>query len=158
MSESSLATYLKNHLSGSAAELELAQRAASSFAGTPEGAFLAEYIQQIEEDRSAMGELLRGTGSRDDTLKKIGRWAMERVVVSRLSDFTGNVTEFSRLVLIEGAVIGCLGRQRLWEVLEKANKHQAVTFDFPSLRKKAEEHERRLQQMLLSLAERAFQE
>jgi len=51
MPESLLATYLKNHLAGSAAELELAKRAASSFTDSPEASFLLNYVREIEEQQ-----------------------------------------------------------------------------------------------------------
>jgi hypothetical protein len=151
----SFASYLNNHLSGAAAELELARRAASSFRGSPEERFFREYLGQLEEDRELMRQLLRASGHQDG-LQRFGRWAMEAVVVTRMADAA--TAGLSRLLQVEGALIGAFGRQKLWEVLERGLSTPPGELDFPALRERAERQSAHLERLLRMLAATSFTE
>jgi hypothetical protein len=54
-----LGTYLNDHLAGSRAALELFKQLKSANAGTPRGQVFADLLQEIEQDQTALRELLK---------------------------------------------------------------------------------------------------
>ena len=55
----SLAIYLNDHLAGSAAGRDLAEKIRSKNSGTPLGSFMDDLVHQIEEDRDTLADLIR---------------------------------------------------------------------------------------------------
>ncbi len=53
-----LSVYLHDHLAGSSFAVELLEKLASEFAGTPSGDIARELLEQVQIDRSTLEQLI----------------------------------------------------------------------------------------------------
>src|SRR6266540_6942323 len=113
-----LSTYLNDHLAGSTAGLELAKRSASSNAGAPYGDFLAGLVKEIDEDRATLMDLMERLGVGKDRLKVSLGWAAEKVGRLKLNDQLIGYSPLSRLIELEGLLLGVSGKRALWMALQ----------------------------------------
>jgi hypothetical protein len=135
-----LATYLNDHLAGATAGRELARRSAASNRSSPLGQYLAGLAQEIDEDRDAllklMGELQIGT----DRIKVLGGWVAEKLGRLKPNGRLLSYSPLSRLLEIEGLMLGVRGKLALWEVLQTIQLTQPAlaATDLASLAQRAE--------------------
>jgi hypothetical protein len=143
-----LATYLNDHLAGATAGRELARRAASNNHGSPLGQFLSVLAQEVDEDRDAllalMGELQIGT----DRVKVLGGWAAEKLARLKPNGRLLSYSPLSRLLEIEGLLLGVRGKLALWQALEVIQPHEPglATTDLAALAQRAERQLSELEQ------------
>ena len=112
-----LAIYLNDHLAGSTAGLELARRARSSNAGTPVGDFLARLVVEIEEDRDALERIMESLDVGPDRVKVAAAWASEKAGRLKLNGRLTSYSPLSRLVELEGLLVGVWGKRGAWLAL-----------------------------------------
>jgi hypothetical protein len=154
-----LATYLNDHLGGATAGRELARRSAASNRDSELGGFLAGLAQEIDEDRDSllelMGELQIGT----DRIKVLGGWAAEKLGRLKPNGRLLSYSPLSRLLELEGLLLGVRGKLALWQALEVLQPHEPVlaSTDLASLGQRAEgqlsELERRRRAIVLGALE-----
>ena len=116
-SERFLAIYLNDHLAGSTAGYEIAKRAAGSNKGTPLGEFLAQLVLDIEEDRTALQNLMNELGVQKVAVKGAAAWVAEKI--GRLK-FNGRITgysDLSRLLELEFLRLGVEGKLKMWRTM-----------------------------------------
>ena len=112
-----LATYLNDHLGGSATGRELAQRTLSRNRGNEYGVALEDVVRQIEEDVATLLELMRparhqarpGQGGMGWTAEKLGRLKLNGQLLG--------YSPLSRLIELEGLMLGISGKLALWQAL-----------------------------------------
>jgi hypothetical protein len=112
-----LATYLNDHLAGATAGLELAKRARGSNEGTPLGDFLDRLAAEIEEDRRALRGMMADLEIGEDRLKVALGWVGEKVGRLKLNGQLTGYSPLSRLVELEGLLIGVSAKLRTWQNL-----------------------------------------
>jgi hypothetical protein len=117
---SHLAIYLNDHLAGATAGGELARRAAKSNAGTPLGDFLAGLATEVREDRESLIAVMRALGIGVDRAKVAAGWTAEKLGRLKLNGQLVGYSPLSRLVELEGLVLGVRGKLALWEALKAA--------------------------------------
>jgi hypothetical protein len=122
-----LRTYLRDHLAGAAFGVELAQRAAQSNAGTEYGEPLSRLAEEIEFDRERLISIVDSLDIGRDLVKESIAWAGEKVARLKLNNRLLGYSPLSRLVEIEGLLLGVSGKLALFELL------QAVRADYPEL-------------------------
>lgn len=158
MKENHLADYLNNHLAGSVGGIEVTKRCLGNSEGTPLGSFIKQLLNDLEEDQSVIKEVLRKLGKSEDTLKKLGTWALVKFAEPKLASYEGDDVNFGRLVELEAILVGSRGRLGLWLVLETVpfNDPRLQEFDFRALRARTEEHIRIIEEYRLAAAHAAF--
>jgi hypothetical protein len=117
MDHALLSTYLNDHLAGATAGRALAQRSAEAERAGPYGAVLAVVASEITDDRAALVRLMRALDVRRNPVKVaagragalLGRLKTNRRLVTR--------SPLSRVVEIEGLVVGVRGKLALWTAL-----------------------------------------
>jgi hypothetical protein len=114
-----LGIYLNDHLAGASGGRELAARAASSNTGTEYGDFLTRLLEEIEEDREELAELMKRLDIGEDRLKQAGAWAAEKAGRLKLNGSLTSYSPLSRLIEIEGLALGVSGKQSMWKVLQE---------------------------------------
>ncbi len=136
-----LATYLNDHLAGATAARELARRGASNNRGSPLGQFLAVLAQEIDEDRDALLALMGELQVDTDRIKVLGGYAAERIGRLKPNGRLFSYSPLSRLVELEGLLLGVRGKLALWEALEviKAREAGLAGSDLASLGRRAED-------------------
>jgi hypothetical protein len=146
-----LAIYLNDHLAGSTGGVELARRTRSSNEGTQFGAPLAEICREIEGDRetleAVMEELEVGRSRLKPALGRLG----EKLARLKPNGQVRGYSPLSRVVELEGLVLGITGKLRLWRLLDELVGKDAAA-DFPALIARAEEQRTAVEALQLRAA------
>jgi hypothetical protein len=117
LSSDLLAIYLNDHLGGSTAGVELARRAQGANAGTPVGDFLAGLVVEIEEDKEALEGIMDRLDVGADRVKVAAAWAAEKAGRLKLNGRVTSYSPLSRLVELEGLLVGVWGKRSAWLAL-----------------------------------------
>lgn len=134
-----LRIYLNDHLAGATIGVDLAKRSQKSNKGTPLGDFLAKFVAEASADKAQLEQIMDSVGASRNILKSRAAWAAEKV--GRLK-FNGQLTgysDLSRLVELEGLVIGVTGKISLWHSLQEAfSPSQPLPADLQALLQRAQ--------------------
>ena len=114
-----LSTYLNDHLGGSAGGVELARRLCRNNKGTDYGPPLEDIAHQIEEDVASLRDVMARFDVEEDRIKQAGAWAAEKVGRLKLNGQLLGYSPLSRLVELEGLMLGVTGKLALWVVLNE---------------------------------------
>jgi hypothetical protein len=153
-----LAIYLNDHLAGAVVGTELAKRALRENRGSPYGEFLGWVLGQILEDRATLERLMDELGVSKSRVKRTLALALERIGRLKLNGQLTGYSPLSRLVELEGLVLGVAGKRALWVALQEVanTEPQLNDFDFDELRRRAEEQLVGLERHRLEAARLAF--
>jgi hypothetical protein len=133
-----LRIYLNDHLAGAVAGEELAKRCLKNNQGTDLGRFLTRLIEEIGEDRRALGRIMDAAGAPRDRAKGAAAWVAEKVGRLKLNGQIRGYSPLSRLVELEGLVIGVEGKLRGWRALQSASVRVPADVDLDRLVERAE--------------------
>jgi hypothetical protein len=114
-----LEIYLNDHLAGATGACEVARNAVDKFSTTTHRNFLVDFLNQVEEDRATLEELVRTVGGTPNPMKQAGAWIMEKVSRLKLSPGGLGSEEMSALLTIETLCIGVEGKICLWTALKE---------------------------------------
>jgi hypothetical protein len=144
-----LATYLNDHLGGSANGRELARRALANNRGNEYGVALEDVVPQIEEDVDTLEELMDRLGVKPDRVKEAAGWTAEKLGRLKLNGQLLGYSPLSRLVELEGLMLGISGKLALWQALPPAlaNDPRVEGFDFARMIERAREQRRTVEQL-----------
>jgi hypothetical protein len=112
-----LKIYLEDHYAGATAGLELARRAAGANRGIAYGDALEPIAREIEEDRDSLRAIMTTLGVGPDRFKVAGAWAGEKAGRLKLNGHLTGYSPQSRVVELEGLVVGVTGKRCLWAAL-----------------------------------------
>lgn len=112
-----LKIYLEDHYAGATAGTQLAHRTAGANEGTPYGEPLSRIAAEIEQDRDSLRAIMTELGVGPDRLKTAGAWAGEKMGRFKLNGHLTGYSPQSRVLEIEGLVIGVTGKLCLWRGL-----------------------------------------
>jgi hypothetical protein len=112
-----LATYLNDHLGGSATGRELARRTLSNNRGNEYGVVLEGIVRDIEADADTLLELMRRLDVNPDRLKERFGWAAEKLGRLKLNGQLLGYSPLSRLVELEALALGIAGKLAMWHAL-----------------------------------------
>jgi hypothetical protein len=127
-----LAIYLNDHLAGSAAGVEMARRARAGNAGTEFGEPLTAICREIEADRESLESVMNDLGVARSRIKPALGWLAEKLGRMKLNGQLRGYSPLSRVVELEGLLLGLTGKLRLWQLLDELVGEQASA-DFPAL-------------------------
>src|SRR3954469_22583233 len=152
-----LATYLNDHLAGATIGRELAKRARSNNRGTEFEATLEWLVEQIVEDREALLGIMRAVGAPEDHLKKLAAFAVERAGRLKPNNSLFSYSPLSRLVELEGLVLGVTGKLGGWRALQQLDDPRLADFDLEELAQRAIEQRDRVEEQRREAARIAFE-
>ncbi len=158
MDDKLLGIYLNDHLAGGTAGLELARRTLNNNQGTVYESFLRDLVTTIEEDRRELEALMEILGIPQDRLKQLAARVAERAGRLKLNGQLTGYSPLSRLIELEGLLLGVTGKRSLWRSLKEVADHDsrlAVT-DFDKLIARAEEQRAGLEEHRLRAAVEAL--
>ncbi len=112
-----LKIYLEDHYAGATAGLELARRSAGANRGTLYGDVLDRIAVEIEEDRDSLRAIMTTLGVGPDRFKVAGAWAGEKAGRLKLNGHLTGYSPQSRVIELEGLVVGVTGKRCLWAAL-----------------------------------------
>jgi hypothetical protein len=117
-----LAIYLRDHHAGATAALEVARRSRRSNREGELAAFLDRFVAELEEDRHELERMMEALGVRPsrgkDTAALLAAKAGRLKLNGRLRDYS----PLSRVVELEGLIIGVTGKLALWRTLEATSR------------------------------------
>jgi hypothetical protein len=114
-----LKIYLEDHYAGATAGLDLARRTASQNRGTPYGPDLERIAREIEQDRDSLRAIMSGLGVGPDRFKIAGAWVGEKAGRLKLNGHLTSYSPQSRVIEIEGLMLGVTGKRGLWVALRQ---------------------------------------
>ena len=109
-----LSIYLNDHLGGATAGVNLARRLADHNKGTEYGPALERIAREIEEDVASLREVMARFGVDEDRVKQAGALVVERIGRLKLNGQLTGYSPLSRLVELEGLMLGVTGKRALW--------------------------------------------
>ena len=112
-----LAIYLNDHLAGSTVGRDLSRRSADSNRGTSYEPFLSQLAGEIDEDRRSLLAIMDALGVRVDRFKAAAAWGAEKLGRLKLNGQLRGYSPLSRVVELEGLVLGVYGKRALWITL-----------------------------------------
>jgi hypothetical protein len=158
MSQTPLATYLEDHLAGSATALELLQHLAEEHAGTDLGILFHELHHEIEGDQRVLQHLLESIGGHASSLKQAAAWVAERAARTKLRFASAARRDLALFEALETLALGVLGKRALWRALavvaptdERLGGH-----DYNALSQRAEDQYARLEARRIAVARTAL--
>jgi hypothetical protein len=153
-----LATYLNDHLAGSITGRELARRTLQSNRGTEYGVVLEAVLADIEEDAETLADVMRRLDVGSDRIKEAFGWAGEKLGRLKLNGQLLGYSPLSRLLELEGLVLGVSGKLALWQALRPmvGDDPRLEGIDFEALAERAKEQRRTLERLRRRAAHEAL--
>jgi hypothetical protein len=130
--------YLNDHLAGATVGLALARRALSNNRGTAFEGFLGTLAQEIDEDRETLREIMRRLDVSEDLVKRVVALGAEVVGRLKLNGSLFGYSPLSRLVELEGLMLGVTGKLGLWRALGQAGDARLAEYELDALASRAE--------------------
>lgn len=153
-----LATYLNDHLAGSMAAIDLAEKAAERNRGNRLGVFLVEFVKVIDEDRATLEGVIERLGLGKGGIKATAGRVVEKVSRLRLHEKVTGDPDLSRVLELETLIMGVTGKLRLWHSLQEsmASDARLAGVDFEALVRRAHDQLADLDDHHREAAVRAF--
>lgn len=151
-----LAIYLQDHHAGASAGLAVARRAAGSNEGTEYGAELERIAAELEQDKEALERVMEELDVGRDFVKDNAAWVGEKVGRLKLNGRIREYSPLSRLLEIEGLVIGITGKLGLWRALREAHGERIGGVSIEEYAARAEDQRSRLEPLRLRAAREAL--
>lgn len=112
-----LGVYLNDHLAGSTGGVELIRRTAQAHEGTERGETLRRLAEEIEEDRSALEEMMARLGVPKQRYKAVLAAVGEKLGRVKANGYALRRSPLSGLIEIETMSLGVQGKSALWRTL-----------------------------------------
>lgn len=150
MNNKLLRIYLNDHLAGAAAGIELVKRTAKNNQDNTFGPKLNALYAEIEADRAALRRIMDDLGLSEDVLKQKAAFVAEKFGRLKLNGQLTGYSPLSRLVEIEGLLIGVFGKLAAWKLLERLSDELPLEIsEITVLIERAEDQLERLTEMRL---------
>ncbi|MEO6208389.1 MAG: hypothetical protein ABIP77_10620 [Candidatus Limnocylindrales bacterium] len=114
-----LSTYLNDHLGGASGGIELARRLVNANEKTEYAPQLRRVAGEIEEDIASLRDIMARMGVEEDRVKQAGAWTAEKVGRLKLNGQLIGYSPLSRMIELEGLMLGASGKLALWVVLNE---------------------------------------
>ena len=115
-----MGVYLNDHLAGSAAGTELAEKLRDNNQGTELGNTMAALHRDIEQDRATLEELMARLEVERHPVKEAAGWLLERLSRLRLNPAITGSADLTRLLETEALSLGIEGKLAMWMALKEA--------------------------------------
>lgn len=155
-----LRIYLNDHLMGSVAGMEMAKRARAENEGNPVGEFLGTFLEDLQQDRATLKNVMRALGFKEDVFKQGMAWMGEKLGRFKLNGQLTGYSPLSRVVELESLCLGNEGRLSMWRSLRSLASEDVRLgrFDFAVHIHRAEGHRRTLERLRLKASDAAFRD
>jgi hypothetical protein len=149
----SLGTYLHDHLAGSNFAVELLEFLRDQHSGEALGASAAALLEEIEQDRETLQEIIGRVDSGAPLMKEAAAWVSEK-----LSEWKLGRGAFGTFEALEALALGILGKLALWQALETIADADIRLrgVDFSQLAARAKRQHSQAEQLRLEWAPAAF--
>ena len=133
-----LEIYLNDHLAGATGGVELARRLrASNSDDAVFGETLSRVCAEIEADRTVLEQVIEGLGYSRSKVKPAAAWVAEKLGRLKLNGQLRGYSRLSRLIELEGLLIGITGKIGLWQTLTELGVGEDLDADLEQLTARA---------------------
>jgi hypothetical protein len=155
-----LGTYLNDHLAGSMVGGELARRITRQNSDNEYGREIAEIAEQIEQDKLELRRIMTRLDVPQKRLRLGIAWAAEKVTRLKPNGRLVGYSPLSRVLELEGLVIGITGKLELWRTLDQLEDANPALDEaqIRELIRRAESQRDRVEDLRLKAAAEAMQE
>jgi hypothetical protein len=155
-----LGTYLNDHLAGSIVGRSLAQRIARRNSDNEYGPPMAEITGEIEQDQEELRRIMTRLDVRQKQLRLGVAWAVEKVTRLKPNGRLVGYSPLSRVLELEGLVMGITGKLELWRTLDQLEDGNPALDEthIRELIRRAESQRDRLEDLRLKAAAEAMRE
>jgi len=152
-----LASYLKDHLAGSTAAVELLEHLMESHRDDHLGKFFKELHTEVTSDQDILRKFLQRF-SREGVLRKGVAWMAEKFNRVKLRLSGDKVGELGLVEALEMLVLGITGKQLLWRALSASLGDSPLLrgVDLAQLEQRAIDQSERVEAHRLEAARKAF--
>jgi hypothetical protein len=151
-----LRTYLQDHHAGATAGVQLARRTAGSNSDTEFGAELEAIADEIAADREALERIMEELDLKPSAIKDAAGWTAEKLGRLKPNDSLLTYSPLSRVVEIEGLLIGVTGKRALWDSLRTSVGETIGEVGLAELAARADGQRDRLEALRRRAAAEAF--
>ena len=153
-----LATYLNDHLAGSMAAIDLAEKAADKNRGERLGEFLTGLLKVVDEDRMTLEAIMERLAVEKGGAKATAGRVVEKVSRLRMHEKVTGDPDLSRVLELETLIMGVTGKLRLWHSLQEsmASDPRLAGIDLDTLVRRAHDQLAGLDDHHREAAARAF--
>ncbi len=156
MNDDHLGIYLNDHLAGATVGLDLAKRTLRENHGTTFAPLLEKLTAEIGDDRETLQQVMARLGIPPSRIKVAAAWAAEKLGRLKLNGQLRGYSPLSRLLELEGLMIGIDGKRALWLSLDQLSDRRLAEFDFQQLAADATSQRKRLEPSRLAAARDAL--
>jgi hypothetical protein len=144
-----LSIYLNDHWAGAMVGVELARRTKGNNEGNGYADALSDLCAEIEADRAELRRLMARLGVRPSRARQAGAVVSERLGRLKLNGRLVGYSPLSRLIELEGLVMGVTGKLELWRSLQATadSDPRLRDVDFKGLIRRAERQRSRLEEL-----------
>ena len=151
-----LRTYLQDHHAGATAGVQLARRAAGSNSEGRYGEELSRIADEIDADREALERVMEELEVKANPIKDAAGWTAEKFGRLKPNNSLISYSPLSRVVELEGLVLGVTGKLGLWESLRAAVGDRIGDVDLNAMAERAQDQRARLEELRLAAVTEAF--
>jgi hypothetical protein len=155
MSRDSLIIYLKDHLAGSLAAVELLGDMIRMERAQQWERVLTEIRAEVQEDRKVLQELLHEVGGKESPTRKAAAWLTEKLGRAKLKIDDPGKGDLQMLESLEALALGIRGKEALWRALANAGGPR-TRLDYSRLQERAVDQFQRVEALRLKAARAAL--
>lgn len=156
MAKDALASYLNDHLAGSAAALDLLQRMRDANEGNEVGETVADLHEAIEQDGAALETIMETLDVDVSSLRQAGGQAVEKVSRVKLDEWATGDRDLSLLLETEALALGIEGKMAGWCSLKQLPASRLDDVDLDGLIGRARQQRATVEELRLAAARAAF--
>jgi hypothetical protein len=143
---SRLAIYLNDHLAGATGGVEMARRTRAANRGTEFEQPLAALCAEIEADRASLETVMAELEVPRSRYKPALGWLAEKLGRAKPNGQLRGYSPLSRVVELEGLLLGITGKLRLWQLLDEL-VGERISADLPTLIARAKDQRARVEEL-----------
>lgn len=158
MNKNSLSIYLKDHMAGSVAALELLDHLIQAATTDEARNFYNQLVVDFKADQKVLATIIDKIDAGEGAMRKAAGWIAEKASWLKLKASGLEEGQLGCFQALEGLLIGITGKKSLWKALEMKFAELDVLrgHDFPELIQFAEDQLRRVEQRRLEQAKVAL--
>ena len=138
--ESTLATYLNDHLAGSVAGLQLMDRLCDAEGAGPVGLLLARLRPDVVLEQTELRRLLTALGATESPVRRAVAWIGEQFTRLKIGAGEDDDSGLMLFEALEALSLGFFGRMSLWRILAVVQADLPLRLDVDAFATRASRH------------------
>jgi hypothetical protein len=156
MATDALASYLNDHLAGSAVALDLLAKMRANNEGNEVGTTVAELHEAVKQDRAALETIMQTLDVGASSLRQAGGRVLEKVSRVKFDEWSTRDSDLSLLLETEALALGIEGKMAGWHALKELPASRLNDVDLDGLIGRARQQRAKVEELRLAAARAAF--